>query len=112
MYDLHHIARFVLHQIGDEHRIARHDQKESTSRGPSIRPLVASTPVRIQPIRGRGRGRVDWQVNWKREMVGEGEVVVKMVGKVVVEMVSEVVVHLSRHCHHYHPIPYLHPILL
>ena len=43
------------------------------------------------------------------EMVGE--VVVEMVGEVVVEMVREVVVHLSRHCHHYHPLPYLHPIL-
>ena len=37
-----------------------------------------------------------------------GEVVVEMVGEVMVEMVMEVVVHLSRHCHHYHPVPYLH----
>ena len=36
---------------------------------------------------------------------------VKMVGEVLVELVREVVVHLTRHCHHYHPLPYLHPIL-
>ena len=32
-------------------------------------------------------------------------------GEVVVEMVKKVVVHLSRHCHHYHPLRYLHLIL-
>ena len=26
-------------------------------------------------------------------------------------MVREVLLHLSRHCHHYHPLSYLHPIL-
>ena len=59
VYDLHHIARLVLHQIGEEHRIVGYDQEASTSHGLSIRPLVSSTPVRMQPIRGRGRGRVD-----------------------------------------------------
>ena len=59
MCDLHHIARSVLHQIGEEHRIVVHDQEASTSHGPSIRPSVSSTLVRMQPIRGRGRGRVD-----------------------------------------------------
>ena len=59
VYDLHHIAKSVLHQIGEEHRIADYDQEASTSHGPSIRPPVSSTPVRMQPIRGRGRGRVD-----------------------------------------------------
>ena len=59
VYDLHHIARSMLHQIGEEHRIADYDQEASTSHGPSIRPLVSSTTVRMQPIRGRGRGRVD-----------------------------------------------------
>ena len=59
VYDLHHIAISVLHLIEEEHHIARHDQEASTSRGPSIRPLVSSTLVRMQPIRGRGRGRVD-----------------------------------------------------
>ena len=58
MYDLHHITRSVLHQIGEEHSIAGHDQEASTSRGPSIRPPVSSTSVRMQPI--RDRGRVDW----------------------------------------------------
>ena len=55
MYDLHHIAISVLHQIGEEHHITGHDQEASTSRGPSIRPPVSSTQVRMQPIRGRGR---------------------------------------------------------
>ena len=45
MYDLHHIARSVLHQIGEEHRIADYDKEVSTSYGPSIRPPVSSTPV-------------------------------------------------------------------
>ena len=59
MYDLHHIATLVLHQIGEEHRFACYDQEASTSHGPSIRPPVSSTPVCMQPVRGRGRGRVD-----------------------------------------------------
>ena len=41
--DLHHIARSVLHQIGEEHRIAVHDQEASTLHGPSIRSSVSST---------------------------------------------------------------------
>ena len=32
--DLHHTVRSVLHKIGEEHRIARHDQEVSTSHGP------------------------------------------------------------------------------
>ena len=59
VYDLYHIARSVLHQIREEHCIASYDQEASTSHGPSIRPPVPSTPVRMQPIRGRGRRRVD-----------------------------------------------------
>ena len=59
IYDVHHIARSVLHQIGEEHRIAGYDQEASTSHGSFIRPPMLSTPVRMQPIRGRGRGRVD-----------------------------------------------------
>ena len=55
--DIHQIARSVLHQIGEEHRIAGYEQKESTSHGPSIRPPMSSIVVRVQPIRGRGRGR-------------------------------------------------------
>ena len=47
VYDLHHIPRSVLHQIGEEHRIAGYDYEASTSHGPSIRPLVSSTPVRM-----------------------------------------------------------------
>ena len=59
VYDLHHIARSVLHQIGEEYRTADYDQEASTSHGPFIRPPMSSTAVRMQPIRGRGRGRVD-----------------------------------------------------
>ena len=55
--DIHHITRSVLHQIGEDHRIAGYAQEASTSHGPSIRPPVSSTPARMQPIRGRGRGR-------------------------------------------------------
>ena len=48
------------------------------------------------------------------EVKGEGEligkVVIEMVGEVTVEMVREVVVHLSRHCHHYHRVSYLHHV--
>ena len=55
--DIHHIARSVLHQIGEDHRIAGYTQEASTSHGPFIRPPVSSTPSRMQPARGRGRGR-------------------------------------------------------
>ena len=55
--DIHHIARSVLHQIGEDHRIAGYAQEASTSHRPSIRPPVSSTPSRMQPIRGIGRGR-------------------------------------------------------
>ena len=55
--DIHHIARSVLHQIGEDHRIAGYTQVASTSHEPLIRPPVSSTPSRMQPIRGRGRGR-------------------------------------------------------
>ena len=55
--DIHHIARSVLHQIGEDHRITRYAQETSTSHEPSIRPPVSSTPSRTQPIRGRGGGR-------------------------------------------------------
>ena len=54
-----------------------------------------------------------FEVDGEGELINEvmivmvGEVVVEMVGEVMVEMVMEVVVHLSRHCHHYHPVPYL-----
>ena len=57
--DIHHIARSVLHQIGEDHCIAGFAKEASTSHGPSIRPPMSSNPARMQPIRGRGRGRVD-----------------------------------------------------
>ena len=61
VYDLHHIARSVLHHIGEEHCITSYNQEVSTSHGPSIRPSVSSSLVLMQLIqgRGRGRGRVD-----------------------------------------------------
>ena len=59
VYDLHHIVISMLHQIGEENRIAGYDLEASTSHGPSIRLLVSFTPVRMQPIRGIRRGRVN-----------------------------------------------------
>ena len=56
VYNLHHIARSVLHRITD------YDQEASTSHRPSFIPPVSSTLLRMQPIRGRGRGRIDWRV--------------------------------------------------
>ena len=57
--DIQYIARLVLHQIGEDHRIASYAQEASTSHGLSIIPSVSSTLAHMQPIRGRGRGRVD-----------------------------------------------------
>ena len=57
--DIHHIARSMLHQIGEDHRIAGYTQEASTSHEPFIRPPVSSTPSRMHPVRGRGRGGVD-----------------------------------------------------
>ena len=57
VYDLHLITRSVLHQIGEEHRITGYSKEASTSHGPSIRPPVSSTLVRI--VRGKGRRRAD-----------------------------------------------------
>ena len=48
LYNIHHIARSVLQLIEEDHLIAAHDEKESTSHGPSIRPLASSTLVRMQ----------------------------------------------------------------
>ena len=42
VYNLHHIARSILHQIGEEHHITGYDQEASTSHGPSIRLPVSS----------------------------------------------------------------------
>ena len=57
MCDIYHIARSALQQIEEEHRVAGYAQEASTSHAPSSRPPVSSTPSRVQPIRGRGRGR-------------------------------------------------------
>ena len=65
--DIHHIARSVLHQIGEDHRIDGYAQEASTSHGSLIRPPVSSTPARMQPIRGRGRGR------WRVDRRGRGQ---------------------------------------
>ena len=56
MYDIHHIVISVLCLIGEDQHIASQEEA-STSHGPSNRPLASSTTVRMQPIRGRGRGR-------------------------------------------------------
>ena len=83
--DIHHIARSVLHQIGEDHRIAGYAQEASTSHGPSIRPLVSSTQACMQPIRGRGRrgrGRGGGGVDRR--------VVLEMVGQVMVQTMTAV----------------------
>ena len=49
-YDIYHIARSVLHLIGEDHRIVAHDEEASTSHGPSIKPFTSSTTVRMQSI--------------------------------------------------------------
>ena len=63
----------MLHQIGEEHHIAGHDQEASNSHGPSIKPLVSSTLVRMQPIQGRRRWRVDWRGRGRDGGQGHGQ---------------------------------------
>ena len=45
--DIHHIARSVLHRIGEDQRIAGYTQEASTSHEPLIRPPASSTPSRM-----------------------------------------------------------------
>ncbi|RVW88638.1 Serine/threonine-protein phosphatase 7 long form-like [Vitis vinifera] len=53
--ETHRIAIDVLRAIGEDHRV--HSTHEpSTSLGSSMRPPSLITPVRVPPIRGRGRG--------------------------------------------------------
>ncbi|RVX23743.1 Serine/threonine-protein phosphatase 7 long form-like [Vitis vinifera] len=53
--ETHRIAIDVLRAIGEDHRV--HSTHEpSTSSGSSMRPPSLITPVRVPPIRGRGRG--------------------------------------------------------
>ena len=47
MYNIHHIARSVLRLTGLDQRIAAQDEEASTSHGPSIRPPMSSTTVRM-----------------------------------------------------------------
>ena len=94
VYDLHHIVRSVLHQIGEEHRIVGYDKGSSTSHDHHL-------DLRCHPLQFVCNL---FEVEGEGELIGE--VVVEMVGKVVVEMVREVVVHLSRHCLLPYP-PYL-----
>ena len=56
VHDIHHIATSVLRLIREEHRISAYNEEASTLYGPSIRPPMSSTIVRMKPIRGRGRG--------------------------------------------------------
>ena len=70
--DIHHIARSVLHQIGEDHRIAGHAQEPSTSHGPSIRAPVSSTLARMQPILDRGRWGVDRRGRARDSGLGHG----------------------------------------
>ena len=79
---IHHIARSVLHQIGEDHRIAGYTQEASTSHDPFIRPPVSSTPSRMQPF------EVEGEVEVEGELIGE--VVIEMEGQVMVQTVRAV----------------------
>ena len=103
VYYLHHIARSVLHQIGEEHRIA----SPATFRR-HLHHMDHLLDLRCHPLQ---------YVCNPFEVEGEGEliseVVVEMVGEVMVEMVREIMVHLSRHCLlRYPPILTHHPRFL
>ncbi|KAL6335558.1 hypothetical protein AAG906_030688 [Vitis piasezkii] len=53
--DIHRIAIDILHVIGEEHHI--HSVRRSpTSSDPSMRSPMSTPIIRMQPIRGRGRG--------------------------------------------------------
>ena len=53
--ETHWISIDVLCAIGDGHRVHL-THEPSTSLGPSMRPPSLITPIRVPPIRGRGRG--------------------------------------------------------
>ncbi|RVW20358.1 Serine/threonine-protein phosphatase 7 long form-like [Vitis vinifera] len=53
--ETHRIAIDVLHAIGEDHRVHL-THEPSISLGPSMRPPSLITPIRVPPIRGRGRG--------------------------------------------------------
>ena len=53
--ETHRISIDVLRAIGEDHRVYS-TQEPSTSLGPSMRPPSLITPMRVPPIRGRGRG--------------------------------------------------------
>ena len=56
VYDILQIVTSVLLLIGEEHHISTHDEETYTLYGPSIRPLMSSTTVKMQHIQGLGRG--------------------------------------------------------
>ena len=68
VYDLHHIARSVLHQIGEEHRITDYDQETSTSHRPSIQPRCHPLQFVCSPFEVEGEGELIDEV--EVEMVG------------------------------------------
>ena len=47
LYDIHHIAKLVLHLIEDDHCIVAQDEEASISHGPSIEPSTSSTTFRM-----------------------------------------------------------------
>ena len=53
--DIYRIAIDILHVIGEEHRIHLVLQSP-TSSYPSMRPPISATTVRMQPIKGQGKG--------------------------------------------------------
>ena len=83
VYDLHYIARLVLHHIGEEHRIA-----SPTTIKRHLYHMDHPLDLRCQSLQ-----YICSPFEVEGELIGEG--VVEMVGEVMVEMVREVVIHLS-----------------
>ena len=68
--DIHHIARSVLHQIREDHLIARYAQEASTSHGPSIKPPWHPHQHVCSPFKVEGEGEGELITEVVLEMVG------------------------------------------
>ena len=86
VYNLHHIARSLLHQIGEEHRIVSYDQE-------ALHHMDHPLGLRCHPLQYVCN---PFEVEGDGELIAE--VMVEMVGEVMVQMVRTVVVHLSQLC--------------
>ena len=78
--DIHHIARSVLHQIGEDHRIAGYTQE------------LRHHMSHLLDLRCRPHHHVCSPFEVEREVEGEGE----LIGEVMLEMVGQVIVQTVR----------------